>query len=109
MKWICSQIGAREHYAIPRVLHRTGKLECLYTDLWGGTMWQAMGSFLGRPMLASRYHKELATADVKSFDLSTLVDKTFGGGATGNPYDWFISVGNDFGLSVEASLKRQNG
>ncbi len=40
MKWICSQIGAREHYAIPRVLHRAGKLEFLYTDLWAGTMWQ---------------------------------------------------------------------
>ena len=108
MNWICSQIGAREHYAIPRVLHRVRKLECLYTDIWGGgTMWQAMGSFLGRSMLTSRYHKELANAEVKSFDLSTLVDKTFGGGAAGNPYDWFISVGCDFGRSVEASLKRR--
>ncbi len=110
MKWICSQIGAREYYAVPRVLHRAGKLECLYTDLWGGgTMWQAMGSFLGRSMMASRYHKELATADVNSFDLSTLVDKTFGGGAAGNPYDWFLCVGCDFGHSVKASLKRRKG
>jgi glycosyltransferase involved in cell wall biosynthesis len=108
MHWICSQIGAREHYAIPRVLHRVEKLQCLYTDIWGGgTMWQAMGSFLGRSMLASRFHKELATAEVKSFDLSTLVDKTFGGGAAGNPYNWFLSVGCDFGRSVEASLKHR--
>jgi len=31
--WICSQIGAREHYAIPKALQRVGRLEKLYTDL----------------------------------------------------------------------------
>lgn len=31
--WFCSQIGAREHYAIPRALQSSGRLERLYTDL----------------------------------------------------------------------------
>jgi len=31
MKWVCCQLGAREHYAIPRALFRTGMLGCLVT------------------------------------------------------------------------------
>jgi len=109
MKWICSQIGAREHYAIPRVLHRERKLECLYTDLWAGTMWRALGSFLGRPVLSTRYHRDLADAKVESFDLTTLVDSSFGGNLKKNPYEWFLYVGSDFGRSIVESLKRKKG
>jgi hypothetical protein len=32
MKWICCQLGAREHYGIPRALFGNGMLECLLTD-----------------------------------------------------------------------------
>ena len=108
MRWIASQIGAREHYAVPRVLHAAGKLESLYTDLWAGTMWQAMGSFMGRPVIpGGRYHKDLATARVQSFDITTLVDSLFGGELKKNPYDWFLYVGSDFGRSVVESLKKK--
>ena len=110
MKWIAAQIGAREHYAIPRVLHRAGKVETLYTDLWAGTMWQAMGSFLGRPIVpGGRYHKDLADATVESFDFTTLIDSVFGGDLKKNPYDWFQYVGRDFGRSVVESLKKKKG
>ena len=34
MKWICCQLGAREHYAIPRALSRLGTLDWLITDAW---------------------------------------------------------------------------
>jgi glycosyltransferase involved in cell wall biosynthesis len=109
MQWICSQIGAREHYAIPRVLHRQGKLDSLYTDLWASPAWRAAGDLIGRPVLATRYHDDLATARVKNFNLSTLVDRAFGGGSSGNPYDWFLRVGSDFSRSVEAMLERRKG
>ena len=109
MKWICSQIGAREHYAIPRVLHRLGKLECLYTDIWAGTLWRTLGSFLRRPILSSRFHFDLTDAKVESFDLTTVVDSVFGGYLKKNPYDWFLYVGNDFGRSVVESLNGKNG
>lgn len=33
-QWICCQLGAREHYAIPRALHARGALEKLITDIW---------------------------------------------------------------------------
>ena len=34
MKWLCCQLGAREHYAIPRALFRSGMLGYLVTDAW---------------------------------------------------------------------------
>ena len=33
-QWICCQLGAREHYAIPRALHARGALQKLITDIW---------------------------------------------------------------------------
>jgi hypothetical protein len=33
-QWICCQLGAREHYAVPRALHRRGRLRMLVTDCW---------------------------------------------------------------------------
>jgi|APCry1669192010_1035390.scaffolds.fasta_scaffold01796_4 glycosyltransferase involved in cell wall biosynthesis len=107
MTWICSQIGAREHYAVPRVLHRTGKLERLYTDLWAGTMWQALGSLTGRSVLGNRYHKDLVDVKVTSFDVTTIMDSVFGGDLKKNPYNWFQYVGRDFGERVVESFKRQ--
>ncbi len=34
VSWICCQLGAREHFAVPRALHRDGKLAQLVTDAW---------------------------------------------------------------------------
>lgn len=61
VKWICCQLGAREHYAIPRALHRAGSLEGLVTDTW-----VAPGNLLGtaRPALRQRFHSELRDARV---------------------------------------------
>jgi glycosyltransferase involved in cell wall biosynthesis len=107
MNWICSQIGAREHYAIPRVLHRAGKLERLYTDIWAGTMWQALSALSGRSALGSRFHQDLSDAKVTSFGVTTMMDSIFSGSIKKNPYDWFLYVGKDFGERVLESLKRQ--
>ena len=55
MSWICCQIGAREHYAVARMLHHAGRLERLYTDLWIPP---------GIPFLTARWHPDLRTARV---------------------------------------------
>ena len=57
--WIVSQIGAREHYAIPRALVRAGELGLLCTDAWvrPGSVW---ASLPGTRRLRDRYHDELA-------------------------------------------------
>ena len=61
MPWFCAQIGAREHYAVPRALHESGRLTVLYTDFWAGPLWRRMGkSKLGAlRSLATRYHAGL--------------------------------------------------
>jgi Glycosyltransferase len=74
MNWICCQIGAREHYAIPRALLRRGMLDCFLTDAW-----VPPSSFLAKisaGSLADRFHDELSNARVKAFDSSLIVFET---------------------------------
>lgn len=61
--WVCCHFGAREHYAIPRALHRAGALRTLVTDAW-----VRPGSPIGRlsARLSERFHPELAGVDVRA-------------------------------------------
>lgn len=59
--WICCQLGAREHYAVPRALHLSGLLREFITDLW-----MRSGRF-------GRFHPELAHARVAAPNLATLL------------------------------------
>jgi glycosyltransferase involved in cell wall biosynthesis len=59
--WICCQLGAREHYAVARALHRQGVLDQLLTDLW---LRPENPLRLLHASLRSRFHDELATANV---------------------------------------------
>jgi glycosyltransferase involved in cell wall biosynthesis len=101
MMWITSQIGAREHYAIPRVLHRVGKLEHLYTDFWASASWRVLGKLTGKSSLATRYHPELARAPVTGFNLQALKASRR---RFANPYDGFLQVGEAFGRRVVKDL-----
>ena len=60
--WICCQLGAREHYAVPRALLLSGLLGEFITDLWirPGTL---LHSWKG---LTGRFHPGLAGARVKA-------------------------------------------
>ena len=64
MSWICCQLGAREHYAIPRALNSTGHLHTLFTELW-----VPPGSAFGSQRLRDRYHPDLASARVKAWNI----------------------------------------
>ena len=46
--WICCQVGAREHYAVPRALHRAGALHALVTDAWADPPGETEGHFSER-------------------------------------------------------------
>jgi glycosyltransferase involved in cell wall biosynthesis len=59
MKWICCQLGAREHYAVPRALQLGGLLGELITDLW-------IKRFTGR------FHPDLAGARVSAPSVAAL-------------------------------------
>ena len=70
-RWIVCQIGAREHYAIPRALHQAGRLEGVLTDFW-----VPPGHLFGRMpaarRLRDRYHPGLAGARVDAPNLKML-------------------------------------
>jgi hypothetical protein len=60
MKWLCCQLGAHEHYAIPRALFRMGMLGYLLTDAWPAS------SLFG--MIAERSEvKDRAGGDIVGF------------------------------------------
>jgi hypothetical protein len=101
MNWITSQIGAREHYAIPRVLHREGKLERLYTDFWASAPWRLIGKVTGKGSMSSRCHADLLEAPVTGFNFHAL--KASRQRFT-NPYEGFLEVCEAFGKQVVSDL-----
>ena len=63
--WICCQIGAREHYSVPRALFRKKALRLLITDAWvqPWSVIRALGSGL-----RERFDPELASASTKAWN-----------------------------------------
>jgi glycosyltransferase involved in cell wall biosynthesis len=72
-RWLCCHLGAREHYAVPRALHRNHRLELLITDAWAPpeSVWRRLP---GQPArrLSERYHHELASAPIRAFTPSLV-------------------------------------
>ena len=52
--WFCAQLGAREHYAIPRALHAYGALDGLMTDYWAGMQTQLLARHAPSKNLVTR-------------------------------------------------------
>src|SRR6266566_2274838 len=71
MKWICCQLGAREHYAIPRALFRRGALDWLVTDAWVPP--SSVLAKISAGTLADRFHNELGDARVMAFNSSVIL------------------------------------
>src|SRR5690606_28570429 len=76
--WVCCQIGSREHYAIPRVLHQANRLELLLTDFWS----RRPGILSAAPVtavrtLAERRHNDLASAPVHDVGFSRVLFDLF--------------------------------
>jgi glycosyltransferase involved in cell wall biosynthesis len=57
-EWFCCQLGAREHYAVPRALQRSGLLGQFITDVWSSAF--------------RRFHPELANARVTAPNIAAL-------------------------------------
>lgn len=66
--WICCQIGAREHYSIPRALLRNRRLGGLFVDAWPTGLW----NHLPIQQWKDRYHPELADFNVWAPNARTL-------------------------------------
>ena len=72
-KWLCFQLGAREHYALPRALHECGSLTALFTDAWADPR-SPLGSAFKRlsSRLFTRFEPRLKDARVEHFTNSLL-------------------------------------
>ena len=115
-KWFCAQIGAREHYAVARALHKRGRLASLYTDFWAGPIVRKLAIGRLRP-LAARFHPELEKAEIISWNFRALgwefllrqkAKSRNQKIETGDLYSGFIEVGNRFAIQVMESLKRRS-
>ena len=67
--WLCCQLGAREHYVVPRALEQSGLLRELITDLWvrPGSVLRSL-----RSGLAGRFHPGLSSARVTAMNFDAL-------------------------------------
>lgn len=63
--WYLSQLGRREHYALPSYLHQQGKLGLLATDVWCGLAGSFPRGWLPSK-LAQRYNPKLKDARIVS-------------------------------------------
>jgi glycosyltransferase involved in cell wall biosynthesis len=114
-KWLCCQLGAREHYAVPRALHQTERLNLLYTDFWGGTAVRAAARLSRiRPLrtLASRFHPDLARAHVESSNLRGIAwaaASRWRFRLDGAPvrHLGYMEIGRRFACMVRDSLRRR--
>src|SRR6266571_2120945 len=116
MAWICSQLGAGEHYAIPRALCQAGRLHRLYTDFWAGcALRKAAAALRLRKLgpLAARFHPDLANAPVTAWNVRALVweanarARASRNGPAGR-YLSFVEVGRRFAEATRDALRRDN-
>jgi glycosyltransferase involved in cell wall biosynthesis len=111
--WIVAQIGAREHYAVPRALHRRGRLQRLYTDAWCPAG-HALLRKAPDPVrsFANRYHADLPAGRVTAFNRqavwNALRRKWRGEESDIDRYEHHIEVGAAFARNVRDDLLNRN-
>lgn len=105
--WVIAQMGAREHYAVPRALLAHGALAHFYTDYWcrRGKRVLRHGPRLARA-LSGRYHGELSDAPVTAFNGWALREALHARlRRTDNPYLTHVRQGAAFARRVRAQLE----
>lgn len=111
-RWIVSQIGAREHYAVPRALHERNLLRHLFTDAWcdwGRSLLRALPE--PARSLANRYHPDLPREAVTAFTSQALfhrIQSVFASIEPGSPsyYTHHRHVGAQFARNVRRTLRK---
>ena len=103
--WICCQLGAREHYAVPRALKRQGRLAHLLTDAWvpPGSLLQALPGDRSK-RLQERYHEELAGEAVTDFTRSLVARELWWNANHRNGWELFIARNHWFQTSAAREL-----
>ncbi len=107
MKWFCCQLGAREHYAIPRALFHLGALASLVTDAWIPPS-SLFARICGRgSKLGDRFHDELRDAPVKAFNSSLIVFEMLARARRLHEWEVIIARNRWFKRKVLAVLRSQ--
>jgi glycosyltransferase involved in cell wall biosynthesis len=107
--WICCQLGAREHYAIPRALFRLGNLEYLLTDAWvpPSSILRIVGD--QRPGIGDRWHEELEAARVASFNWSLIAFEMLSRARRFSEWQTIIARNRWFQRKVVSALRSDVG
>jgi glycosyltransferase involved in cell wall biosynthesis len=107
MIWFCIQNGAREHYAIPRALKLSGRLDTLLTEVWAGPVLRRL-AFGPLRTVATRFHQDLANARVVDWTWKTLISRITQTPKhrNTNPYGCFLRDGRWFSENVRNYLVR---
>lgn len=101
-KWYVSQIGRREHYALPAHLHRIGQLGLFATDIWAP--WAENSRALFRPeKLAQRFEASMGKAPVVSRSFLANIVERF---RPGDSYQRWTNEGKSFGAFASHSFCR---
>jgi hypothetical protein len=107
LRWVCYQLGAREHYAIPRALFRRGILQCLITDAWIAPPSFSAKLCGGGSKLRERFHNELRDAQVTAFNSSLLLFETLARARRLNGWAKIIERNRWFQRKVVSFLRSQ--
>ena len=107
MKWLSCQLGAREHYAIPRALFRIGMLGCLVTDAWVPPSCLLAKCCAHSSKLRDRFHSELRDARVKAFNSSLLLYEMLAGARNSRGWPKILARNRWFQRKVVSFLRSQ--
>jgi hypothetical protein len=105
-----SQVGARQHYGIPRGFERRGTLRRFYTDAWCRRgRWLLETGPISARALAARYHPELPARKVVSFTPGAVLHSLRARftGSVADRYGEYLRVGRWFTSRVNADLERR--
>ncbi len=110
-QWHVAQLGAREHYAVPRSLARQDRLARFYTDVWcrvGRTILRR-GPRLVRA-LVNRYHDDLSDERVTSWTFRAIPNIAWrhvlsAAGDASARAQYHVRVGRQFSFRVRNQLE----
>ncbi len=111
LRWTVSQIGARQHYGVPRGFSHQGDLRALYTDSWcRGCGWLLKHGTRQLRAFAGRYHRELHSQQVHAYTFRTAWDRWLRGTrehTTEAVYGEYLRSGMQFARWVTQDLRKQ--
>ena len=86
------------------MLHRSGRLEAVFTDYWSSGAWRLVGA----KRLLTRHNEDLSDAEVYGFNTSALLDGLRGKlGGRREPYSEFLKIGSRFGRQTRSAMAKR--